>query len=303
MKLISCLIPSYNHDQYILSAIESVLNQTVPPLEIIILDDASHDNTKELLAPFKTNPKFNITINKQNKGVSRTFNDLAKQAKGDYIAYLPSDDMWEPDHLKLAQKAFETQPNTAFTWGLAKIITEDGPPQEYPWITRSPDNMFKRLLLGETNPIPFQSTVIKKDAFDRIGGFDEGLTGIQDYDLWLRLSANHTHRFIPHDVTKVRCHKNQVSFQTSQTSVRFRKERIIMLENAFIHLKKQIKEQNLQGEFTQLLAHYNQRMGKRLKKAGQIKEGAKHINRSLTLNPMQPKLWPLYLIEKWWRFF
>lgn len=108
--LVTVIIPSYNHAQYITEAINSTLNQTYSNIELIIVDDASNDNTAEVLAKFQQNPKIRIIIKEKNKGQSHSFNTAIQMARGEYISILPSDDWYLPNKTTQQVEKFENSP-------------------------------------------------------------------------------------------------------------------------------------------------------------------------------------------------
>lgn len=98
--LVSVIMPAYQAEKYIKQAIESVWIQDVP-LELIVVDDCSYDNTRNILKPYMERSDFFYVRNKNNMGAAASRNRGVKLAKGDFIAYLDSDDWWEPDKLKV----------------------------------------------------------------------------------------------------------------------------------------------------------------------------------------------------------
>ncbi|WP_172982781.1 glycosyltransferase family 2 protein [Roseovarius bejariae] len=99
--LVSVIIPSYNHAQYIEYAIESVLAQTYPNIELIIVDDGSSDNSHEVIRKYEEHPQIRIILNKKNKGQSAVINQALAASSGKYIAILPSDDWFLPEKIAL----------------------------------------------------------------------------------------------------------------------------------------------------------------------------------------------------------
>lgn len=97
--LVSVIMPAYQAEKYIVQAIESVWVQNVP-LELIVVDDCSSDKTQDILKPYMERPDFHYIRNKDNMGAAASRNRGVKSAKGDFIAYLDSDDWWEPGKLK-----------------------------------------------------------------------------------------------------------------------------------------------------------------------------------------------------------
>jgi glycosyltransferase involved in cell wall biosynthesis len=107
-KLVSVIIPSYNHGQYIENAIDSVLAQDYENFELIIIDDGSTDNSHDVLSKIKKDSRINVILNSENRGQSAVINQALKFARGDFICLLPSDDWYLPKKLTLQVEKFYT---------------------------------------------------------------------------------------------------------------------------------------------------------------------------------------------------
>lgn len=114
MELVSIIMPTYNCGRFIRESIESVIAQTYTAWELLIVDDCSTDNTAEVVAAYKDS-RIHYLRNEQNRGAALTRNRALREAKGRYIAFLDSDDLWLPEKLK-KQIAFMEQNGYAFTY-------------------------------------------------------------------------------------------------------------------------------------------------------------------------------------------
>jgi glycosyltransferase involved in cell wall biosynthesis len=173
---VSVIIPAYNAGRYVAHAIASCLAQTVPPLEIIVVDDGSSDDTAEVVERF--GPPVRV-IRKPNGGPASARNRGVAEAKGEWIALLDADDWWLPTKLE-RQMAFITPAEI----GLIQCLPdhrEDRPP---PFL--SFDSLWDR------NWIAVSSVMMRRATFAAIGGFDEAekLISVEDYNLWLRIAAS-----------------------------------------------------------------------------------------------------------------
>lgn len=126
MELVSIIMPTYNCARFIRESIDSVLAQTYTNWELIIVDDSSTDNTAEMVANFN-DPRIHYLRNEQNEGAALTRNKALRAAKGRYIAFLDSDDLWHPDKLE-RQIAFMEQNGYAFTYHEYTEIDESSKP-------------------------------------------------------------------------------------------------------------------------------------------------------------------------------
>jgi len=113
--LVSIIMPSYNTDKYIKQSIESVLNQTYSNWELIIVDDCSTDDTDEIVRPFLLDERIRYVKNEQNKGAALSRNRALREAKGKWIAFLDSDDLWLPSKLE-RQLDYMKKKGYAFTF-------------------------------------------------------------------------------------------------------------------------------------------------------------------------------------------
>lgn len=124
MELVSIIMPAYNSARFIGESINSVLAQTYTNWELLIVDDCSKDSTAEIVAAF-SDPRIHYQRNVNNMGAAETRNQALKRAQGRYIAFLDSDDLWEPEKLK-KQIAFMEKNGYAFTFSDYRIMKENG---------------------------------------------------------------------------------------------------------------------------------------------------------------------------------
>lgn len=182
--LISVIIPTYNRDQMVGQAIESVLEQEFKDFELIVVDDGSTDDTPDILSAYGND----ILVHRQiNKGVSAARNKGIQLSLGRFIAFLDSDDLWMPQKLS-QQIAFFKSKKDAMICQTEEIWMRDG-------VRVNPGRRHKKksgmifkpsLALCLVSP---SAVMINKDLFDVVGFFDETLPACEDYDLWLRTSC------------------------------------------------------------------------------------------------------------------
>src|SRR5690349_3602213 len=108
MPKVSVIIPTYNRAQFIARAVDSVLEQTYKDFEIIVIDDGSSDNTQEILKAYEGKIRY---VYQQNKGISAARNRGIQEAKGEYIAFLDSDDVWKPEKLSVQVAILDVNPH------------------------------------------------------------------------------------------------------------------------------------------------------------------------------------------------
>lgn len=175
MKCISVVIPSYNASKFLLKAIDSVKNQTYPPKELIVIDDGSSDNTKEILKDIKLPFDFRLLTNEKNKGRSYSRNLGVKESACEFVAFLDADDVYFPNHLEELSKK-----DKDLVYSIPRtFIDEDGHIKK---VSKKPYKDLKSMILGGMVGYP-SGIMVKKATFL---GFNEHLHQREDWELFLR---------------------------------------------------------------------------------------------------------------------
>lgn len=183
----SVLIANYNRNLKCLRAVNSVLNQSYPFFECIVLDDASTDDSIDILKSIK-DPRFRLVMNKKNCGQANLFNNNIPNCKYDWIAFLDSDDFWHKDRLLNQVDQIRNYGNT---YGLyycsSTIFYSDNSmriiPAKYDGYIY--EEMKFRNLVGVTSRV-----IVNKKLYIQVGGFDSSLPACKDWDCWLRISRD-----------------------------------------------------------------------------------------------------------------
>ncbi|MCK4529078.1 glycosyltransferase, partial [candidate division WOR-3 bacterium] len=187
---VSVIIPTYNRVHLIGRAIQSVLEQSYQDFEIIVVDDASTDNTGEVVRSLK-DERIRYIRHEKNKGAAAARNTGIKVARGEYIAFQDSDDEWLPEKLEKQMKAFDNAPpEVGVVYTDMQRINEDGGIEYWhsPRILPEDGIIYKDALDYRVMNIGIQSAVIKKECFDKVGMFDERFPRFIDLELFIRLS-------------------------------------------------------------------------------------------------------------------
>ncbi|MEA3497983.1 MAG: glycosyltransferase family A protein [Campylobacterota bacterium] len=209
---ISVIIPTYNRDSFIEKTVQTVLNQTVMPDEIIVVDDGSSDNTEELLDSLITTKKIKY-IKQQNSGVSVARNRGIKESSNSWICFLDSDDLWEDTKLEEQINFHKENPNILFShtlelWLFNNKIIKQKKHQQKPSGFCFKENLANTLVGAST-------VMVHKNILNDIGYFDETLKVCEDYDLWLRILYKYELGMIDKQlIKKIAGHKEQLSFTT-----------------------------------------------------------------------------------------
>lgn len=183
MPQVSVIIPTYNRCEFVREALASVLAQSFTDFEVIVVDDGSDDETAEAVQEF-SDVRY---VWQQNRGVSAARNFGVSQSSGGLIAFLDSDDVWQPQKLK-QQARFFTQHPEAQICQTEEIWLRNGVRVNPHAKHHKPDgDIFARSL--ELCLVSPSAVMMRRELFERQGGFDEELPACEDYDLWLRIAA------------------------------------------------------------------------------------------------------------------
>lgn len=205
---VSVLITTFNKAASIEECIESVLKQTYSDYELIIIDDGSTDNTEQLLKKI-TDSRINI-FTQENKGIAKARNQALKMSKGEYIAFLDSDDLWEVDKLKLQVDVLNTNPNIGVVNSKALVIDKNGQSQGIVVGANLNGNIKENLIKGEAIA-SLSIPLIRKECFDKVGLFNEELTHCEDLDFWLRIHSYYKFKTINKTLTLYRRSDNNTT--------------------------------------------------------------------------------------------
>ncbi|RMG43733.1 MAG: glycosyltransferase [Acidobacteria bacterium] len=186
-ETVSVVIPTYNRARFAVRAVESVLEQTRPPDETIVIDDGSTDGTADALAPLRGRIRY---VRRENAGQAAARNHGARIARGRWLAFLDSDDWWEPQRLERLM-AYAARRREASAWTTAaRVCTWEGKKTSRVIANAGPGELIDTLdvLTRDKGSINGCSILVERDLFFELGGFDESLRSAEDVDLWLRLT-------------------------------------------------------------------------------------------------------------------
>ena len=204
---ISVIIPTYNRKHSLPRTLDSVLAQSFQPFEIIVIDDGSTDGTADWL---KSNYLSIKSISQSNQGVSSARNIGIKQAEGNWIALLDSDDEWLPDKLAKQVQALKGNPEFLFCHTNEIWIRNGVRVNQQKKHQKYGGHIFEKCLdMCRVSP---SSSLFHKSVLDDVGLFDEKLKVCEDYDLWLRISAQYPVLFLDELlINKYGGHEDQLS--------------------------------------------------------------------------------------------
>ncbi|AFM39690.1 glycosyl transferase [Desulfosporosinus acidiphilus SJ4] len=205
---VSVVIPTYNHARYLPYALESVLQQSYPNLEVLVVDDGSTDGTSELMKPYL--PKIRYLF-KENKGTPSTLNLGLLHSTGKYICWLSADDAFLGDKVAKQVALMESEPSFGFSYTSFIVMDGNGHVQYEVNSPYYPDKkeMVKNLFQGCF--INGSSVMMRSSALKQIGNFDENLPQAHDYDLWFRFLRAYNCGFLNDYLLAYRWHGGNMS--------------------------------------------------------------------------------------------
>lgn len=206
---LSVVMSNHNGQEFLKEAIESILNQTFDDFEFIIIDDFSNDNSLEIIKSYKDR-RIVVIKNSSNFGLTKSLNIGLKEAKGEFIARMDSDDISEPDRFKKQLAFFEKNSEYSVLGCYAQIINSKGR-KVGELVNPIEDQEIKECLIVDNAMSPHGGLIIKKQALDNIGGYDESIIKSQDYDLLLRLSEKYKMHNLPEFLYRWRTHEKSIS--------------------------------------------------------------------------------------------
>jgi len=294
---ISVLIPSYNRANLLPDAIQSVLAQTRPDFEILLIDDGSTDNTREVVATFQ-DERIRYTY-RDNGGISAALNTGLNLARGEYVCRLDSDDCWLPTILEKHTAILDEHPDYGVVYSKARAMTPDGKPktQILGAPAHFPGNSFKSMLYGDFGCAI--ATTVRMECYQRVNGYDENLKVNVDWDMWIRLARHYEFYFLDDVLANFRSHPGRSTASSLFNDVVL--SRLTPLDKAF-------SEPDLPEEILTVkpLAYRNAHMDIGMKWLGvkEYKQARHHFGEAIRISrhPLQTALRVIWLIL-YYRFF
>ena len=211
---VTVIIPVYNGRAKLRSALDSVTAQTLPPHELIVIDDGSTDGSRQVLDGFAAPFPVRL-IEQSNQGQSAARNHGARLASGELLAFLDQDDEWRPRHLEVLTAPFARQPDLGWIYSDFDEIDGDGYVVTRAFLREfgvpNPKSSVLACVRQDLMVLP-SASVLRRSMFEQVGGFDEQLCGYEDDDLFVRcFRAGWLHRFVARPLTRFRIHSTSSS--------------------------------------------------------------------------------------------
>ena len=202
-KSVSVIIPTYNYGRFIAEAIQSVLQQTHRPDEIVVVDDGSTDDTAQVVAGFGDAVKY---VRQDNGGVCAARNKGVAESTGEIIAFMDADDTMEPESIAKQVALFSDERVGLVHCGLRLFDDETGETIELQ-LEGGEDGVADNLLLWEGASIAGPGAIlVTREAFDSVDGFDTGMKVGEDWDFCYRVARKFKVRFVPEPLVNYRSH-------------------------------------------------------------------------------------------------
>ncbi len=210
MSKVSGIIATYNRAAFIAQAVDSVLGQTYQNVELIVVDDGSTDNTREVLAGYGGRLRY---IYQDQRGRSLARNTGIRSASGDYIAFLDSDDIWLPQKLEKQLSVLESNPSLGLVHCLTEVIDEQGRRLEKEttkWRALY-EMALRRGYTYEAMSLEcvmyLSSVMVRRECFDSVGLFDASIPAFEDWDWYLRFALQYEVAIVTEPLVLFRVHR------------------------------------------------------------------------------------------------
>jgi len=275
MPKVSVIIPTHNRAEFLHSAITSVLNQTFQDFEIIIIDDASNDHSREVIANFN-DARIKVRHNQVSKGAAGSRNIAIMNSNCEYIAFLDDDDEWLPEKLKIQACLLDNSPPEVggvctgyFTIEKSGRILSTVNPE--------------MIDLSKGNPIATSSILLRRECFEKCGMFDESMLACSDYDMWIRMSKKFCFKIVENTLMKYYINENGLTFNYEK-KVRSLEVLLRKHENFF---KKDYKGYSKQYFELGVFYCYN----------GELQKGRRAFSKSIRKNPFEIRSYFNFIIS------
>lgn len=207
---VSVILPTYNRADILGDAVRSVLSQTYEDFELLIVDDASTDDTDDIVAAFD-DPRIRYLKHDINRGASGARNTGIEAARGSYIAFQDSDDEWFPEKLEKQMTVFDkSSPEVGVVYtGIWRTVNGEKRYLPYPGVDPKDGDIQESI--QRQNFIPVQVAVVRRECFEQVGTFDEETPPIDDWDLWLRISQQFEFRLVDEPLVSAAVREDSIS--------------------------------------------------------------------------------------------
>lgn len=212
MPRVSVLMPAYNSEKYIATAIQSILNQSFADFEFIIVDDASTDKTFEIITQLAaTDSRIVMMRNESNQGISKNRNKLISLARGEFIAWQDSDDIAKPDRIAKQVAFMEQHSRVGICGGYVEFFNDRVGHRSIRKYDETDKDLRKKIF--RFSPVAQPAAMIRKEVFTTVGNYNEDLAVAEDIDMSFRIGTNYKFGNVPDVVLEYRQHQSSATFK------------------------------------------------------------------------------------------
>ena len=206
--IVSVIMPTFNRREFLQPAIESLLRQSFAHWELIIADDGSHSDTRSYLQTLRALPRVKLIWLSHSGKPSVARNAALREARGEYVAFLDSDDLWLPRKLEMQITSLARHPRRKWSYTAFALVDGAGQAKEplHDAKRSAPSGWIMERMLQDEIVIALPSVVVARQSLEQLGPFDEELVMCEDDDLWLRLAAHSEIDGIDQPLTLIRRH-------------------------------------------------------------------------------------------------
>jgi glycosyltransferase involved in cell wall biosynthesis len=222
--LVSIVIPCYNHGAFLAEALASI-GTPGARTEIVVVDDGSTDSTSDVVATFETANEFR-SVRQQNAGLAAARNRGLRESRGQFVVFLDADDRLAPGAVDIGTAMLDEHPECAFVFGRCQMMDRDGQLLETPAQPRIVRDHYRELL--RRNYIWMPGTVMfRREALERIGGFNPAVNASADYEVYLHIARHHP----VHDHARVVAHYRKHDANMSGNAARMLRETLAVMSS------------------------------------------------------------------------
>jgi glycosyltransferase involved in cell wall biosynthesis len=280
------ILPTRDRPTYLLAAAESVLAQTLPPAELLVVDDGSDGGAAEALGALPRSSAFPIRrFRGPRRGPAAARNRGLREAAGDLVAFLDDDDLWLPEKLEWQARWFAARPALGLV-GTDSARTRDPAGQDLePGGEPGRLRPVSRGALLRTNRLAMSSVVVRRGCFAECGCFEESLSLAQDWDMWLRIGARWEIGILPARLTIYRLHDSQRS--ADPVAMRFWEAEVVSRALA----RGGLGGRWLEGVARRRLAWARCRLGRALARRGEREKAVQELKQAMRAFRYHPVVW------------
>jgi glycosyltransferase involved in cell wall biosynthesis len=230
MPKISVVIAAYNNGKFLPEVLESIFNQTENDFEIIVVDDASDDNTQEVMQQYRNKAVY-VRL-PENSGSAVAWNKAIELSRGEYVVLAAADDSWLPDRLELQAKVLDENPDIGLVYGRCITVDEKGNPLKEDIIHKAqPTGKVFLELFRRDNFMPASTVMFRKTLLAKSGRLDSAFRLCQDYDFYMRLARYTETAFVDKVLVKYRKHAGSVTTGKRHNAFAFQRKAIDKIWN------------------------------------------------------------------------